>query len=312
MNTLIKVQGISKKYKDKVAINDLSFEIKRGEILGIIGHNGAGKSTLINSLSKITAIDSGTIDYIFDEKTLYDHIGVQRQENHFEFNSKVYEVCYLYKKIRKSNIDIDQALSEFGLKPYRNDFISQLSGGNKQMLNILLAVLHEPEIIFLDELTTGLDPFNRRIIWDYLKDLNQKREMTVVLTSHSMEEIEYLSDRLMILNEGKKTFLGGIEEAIRKYSGGEKNIIFTLKDTHHAFKLMKHGAIHLGEKRYRIRTTQEEEVILFLYNEVGVEALKVENLTLEDVFLKLAGYVIDEMGQKQGSKKTPQPLLGTF
>ena len=92
MDTLIKIRQVSKMYKEKRALRDLSFDIKRGEILGIIGHNGAGKSTLINALADIINIDGGSIDYVFDKKSLYDHIGVQRQENHFEFNAKVYEV----------------------------------------------------------------------------------------------------------------------------------------------------------------------------------------------------------------------------
>lgn len=298
MNTLIQVKGISKAYNGKSALKNLSLDIKRGEILGIIGHNGAGKSTLINCLSQITDFDQGSIDYIFDEKTLYEHIGVQIQGHYFEFNSKVYEICQLYKKIRKSPLDIDQLLAEFNLEPYRNTFIRELSVGNKQMLNIMLAIIHEPELIFLDELTAGLDPLNKRKIWDYLKYLNKKKEITIVITSHSMEEIEYLSNRIMILNEGENLFHGEIQEAIHSFSKGEKKIEFSLKDPHHQFKLMKYGAEKQKEGRFTIRSCHEEEVILFLYNEVGIDALKVENLSLEDVFLKIAGYGLDEKGQK--------------
>ena len=167
------------------------------------------------------------------------------------------------------------------------------------MLSILLALIHEPEIIFLDELTTGLDPLNRRKVWDLLKKINKDKEVSILLTSHSMEEIEYLADRILILHEGEKIFLGGVNEAVRRYSEGEKNIEFTLKDPLQEFKLMKYDGQKLKERRYCIRTRDEEEVITYLYREVGVEALKVENLTLEDVFLKVAGYTLDERGRKR-------------
>lgn len=296
MNTLLKVKNLSKHYQNKEALKNISFDVKRGEIIGIIGHNGAGKTTLINTLVGIHKQSSGTYEYIFDHKTLYDHIGVQMQSSFYEPHVKVKDICMLYKKLRKSQVDVDGLLKEFDLLKEKNNYVARLSGGNKQRLSILLTLLHQPEIIFLDELTTGLDPMARRMVWEILKDINQNKETTIVLTSHFLDEIEYLADRVMILNQGEMVYYGGVSQAIEDHCQGQKDIFFSLKEPLAAFKIEKYKPSLLPGARYKISTKEDTEVLLDLIQNIGIDQLEVKSPSLEDVFLKQVGYTLDEKG----------------
>ncbi|QNO13485.1 ABC transporter ATP-binding protein [Alkalicella caledoniensis] len=296
-HSVITVKGLKKSFKDKVALNNISFDVKMGEILGIVGHNGAGKSTLINTMVDIYKPDEGDVEYLFDRKSMYDHIGVQMQKNYFEGNAKVIDICNLYKKLTKSDIDLDEMLDGFGLSKEKDTYIKKLSGGNVQRLSILLTLINQPEVVFLDELTTGLDPVARRKIWEVLREINRKNNVTIIITSHFLDEIEYLADRIMILNKGEMVYLGGVTTAIDQYSQGEKVIEFQIKDPMASFKLDKYGAIPLNDDRYQIYTKDDEKVLMELITKVGIKNLVVKSPTLEDVFLKIAGYKLDKEGR---------------
>lgn len=294
---VITVKGLKKTFKDKVALNNISFDVKMGEILGIVGHNGAGKSTLINTMVDIYKPDEGEVIYLFDRKSMYDHIGVQMQKNYFEGNAKVIDICNLYKKLTKSDINLDEMLEGFGLIKEKDTYIKKLSGGNVQRLSILLTLINQPEVVFLDELTTGLDPMARRKIWEVLREINRKNNVTIIITSHFLDEIEYLADRIMILNKGEMVYLGGVAKAIDQYSQGEKVIEFQIKDPRANFKLDKYGAISLNDDRYQIHTKDDEKVLVELITKIGIRNLVVKSPTLEDVFLKIAGYKLDKEGR---------------
>lgn len=297
MKSLIRVQNITKTFGEKVALKDVSLEVTRGEILGIIGHNGAGKTTLINCIVDLYRPDMGSIEYLFDKKSMYDHIGVQMQHSYFEDNSKVKDICKLYKDLTDSEVDLDDLLRDFGLEHERDTYINKLSGGNRQRLAILLTLIHEPDIIFLDELTTGLDPLARRMVWEKILETNREREITIVLTSHFLEEIEYLADRIIILNRGEVKYSGTVTDAIDTYSDGEKIIEFQLQDKRAAFKLWKYEAAELTDDRYQIRTGDEEKVLRDLLETVGIKNLTLKSPTLEDSFLRIAGYSLNEKGE---------------
>lgn len=296
-HSVITVKGLKKTFKDKVALNNIHFDVKLGEILGIVGHNGAGKSTLINTMVDIYKPDGGEVEYLFDKKSMYDHIGVQMQKHYFEGNAKVIDICNLYKKLTKSDINLNELLDGFGLLQEKDTYIKKLSGGTVQRLSILLTLINQPEIIFLDELTTGLDPVARRKIWEVLKEINTNKNVTIVITSHFLAEIEYLADRIMILNKGEMVYLGGVTAAIDQYSQGEKIIEFQIKDPKASFKLDKYNAIPLSDERYQINTKEDEKVLVELITEVGIKNLVVKSPTLEDVFLKIAGYKLDKEGR---------------
>ncbi|MBM7616403.1 ABC transporter ATP-binding protein [Alkaliphilus hydrothermalis] len=294
---IIKIQGLNKSFKDKIALKNITFNVKMGEIIGIVGHNGAGKSTLINTMVDVYKPNEGELEFIFDHKSLYDHIGVQMQKSYFEGKSKVIDICKLYKRLTQSDIDIDALLQEFELINEKNTYIKHLSGGNLQRLSILLTLVHQPEVIFLDELTTGLDPLARRKVWEVLKEINKKRNVTIILSSHFLDEIEYLADRIIILNKGEMAYFGGVSSAIDKYSSGEKIIEFQISDERASFKLMKYEAISLTDGRYQIRTNNDGKVLKELFDDVGIKNLIVKAPSLEDVFLKVAGYRLDEEGR---------------
>lgn len=297
MKELIKVNNLTKKFGDKVALKDISFEVQPGEILGIVGHNGAGKTTLVNCMVDIYKGDQGSIEYLFDKKSMYDHIGVQMQHSYFEDNAKVIDICKLYKDLTNSDVDLKALLKDFGLENEEKTDVNKLSGGNRQRLAILLTLIHQPDVIFLDELTTGLDPLARRRVWEKIKEINKEKEVTVVLTSHFLEEIEYLADRIIILNQGEIKYLGTVTNAIDTYSDGQKVIEFQLKDNRASFKLLKYNAVELTDDRYQIKTKEEEKVLIDLLSNVGIKNLVLKSPTLEDVFLKIAGYSLDKEGK---------------
>lgn len=297
VSKLITVNNITKKFGAKTAIKDISFQVEAGEVLAIVGHNGAGKTTLVNCLVDVYKPNQGNINYLFDKKSMYDHIGVQMQHNYFEDKARVIDLCKLYKELTNSDVDLKALLKDFGLENEMKTYVKHLSGGNRQRLAIMLTLIHQPDIIFLDELTTGLDPIARRRVWEMLVKVNKDKETTIVLTSHFLDEIEYLADRIIILDQGEMKYLGTVTNAIDTYSNGEKIIEFQLKDNRASFKLSKYNVLELTDERYQIRTKDEENVLIDLLSNVGIKNLVLKSPTLEDVFLKIAGYSLDKEGK---------------
>lgn len=205
----IVVSHLSKSYGLTRAVHDLSFHINKGEIFGLLGHNGAGKTTTIECMLGTKKMDSGMINILGykpdqQRKELFHHIGIQFQEFAYPSRLKVNEVCRLTAALYKHsrNCNYKNLLVEFDLSKRYKHYIHTLSGGERQKLSILLAVLHNPKVLILDELTTGLDPEARHLVWDTIKQL-QEKGTTILLTSHYMEEVNYLCDRIAILNKGK-------------------------------------------------------------------------------------------------------------
>lgn len=298
MNNIVRVNHLCKNYKNVKAVEDISFSLEEGKILGIIGHNGSGKSTIVNCIASVIKPTSGSIDFLFDKRSMYKHLGLQLQESSFEPNAKVYEICKLYKELSQSDVEIDELLEEFGLDVVKGRLVSQLSGGNRQKLAILLTLIHNPELIILDELTTGLDPYARRKVWELLLDIRTKKEKTMIITSHFLDEIEYLADEIMILDKGKLIYYGTIPNAIEKYLGNEMKIRFELKDPLCRFKLDKFNPSKVSGGFYEIRTDQMESVMIELLQDVGIKNFSTSCPSLEDVFLKIAGYTLDKEGNK--------------
>lgn len=192
------------------ALRGVSLTVLRGEIFGIIGENGAGKSTLSECMTGIRKCDSGTICVLgmnpadksgASRKTLLNKIGVQLQQTNFPDKIRVWEMCTLYEGLYGNPASYERLLDEFGLLQKRNMPVAALSGGQKQRLSVVLALIPQPELLFLDELTTGLDPKARHAVWDVIKSL-QERGMTILLTSHFMDEVEYLCTRIAVMKQG--------------------------------------------------------------------------------------------------------------
>jgi len=240
MNNILEVKNIQKSYATKQVIKDLSFTIKKGETIGLLGPNGAGKTTTLDLVLGIKNVDQGSIrlynhNPIDFPKKEYNRIGVQFQHSFFPDYITVSEICQMTNVLYTKTDNYHDLLKKFGLGDKEKQKVQSLSGGEKQKLAVLLALLNKPEIVFLDELTTGLDPQARRDVWDVLKDLKEKG-LTIFLTSHYMDEVEQLCDKLLIINDGILVFQGTSENLKTKYntSSLEEAYLKLLKEDHHA------------------------------------------------------------------------------
>ena len=221
----ITVNELTKKYGSFAAVDGLSFQVKKGEVFGLLGANGAGKSTTIECILGTKSADSGTItifgnDPKKDRKALFQRIGVQFQQCDYQPEIKVSELCEETACLYKSPSDWKELCQRFGIGDKLNTAVRSLSGGERQRLFIVLALIPDPELVFLDELTTGLDAKARRSVWKILSDLKSKG-LTILLTSHFMDEVEALCDEICILRQGKAVFHGTVEQA-KEASGCEK------------------------------------------------------------------------------------------
>src|SRR5580765_7908677 len=222
MHPVIHVSGICKTYGPTVAVDEVSFEVADGEIFGLIGPNGAGKTTTMECIAGLRKPDHGLItvlgfDPFRDVYKLQERIGVQLQQAQLQKRIKVWEAVDLWASLyKKKAIDGEHLLAQLGLADKRNTWFMNLSGGQKQRLFIALALINDPEVVFLDELTTGLDPQSRRAIWDLVRGIRD-RGKTVFLTTHLMEEAERLCDRVAIIEYGKIIDIGTPQELVRRH-----------------------------------------------------------------------------------------------
>lgn len=302
MNKVIQVEGLRKIYKDIVAVNDISFEVYEGEIFGMVGPNGAGKTTTIECLEGLRKPEEGKIrvldmDPTHNGKTLRQHIGMQLQQSNLPDRMKVWEALDLYASFYPHTMDWKKLMAQLGLDEKRSTPFSKLSGGQKQRLFVALALLHEPQLVFLDELTTGLDPQARHIIWDLVRDVRD-RGKTVMLTTHFMEEAEHLCDRIAILDHGKIVALDRPDALIHSL-GAEERVVFSLDGKLPAeFEKALSGSarIEIQSDRVIIHDSNgrkvplvSEVVSLLTQYKITFRDLHTEQPNLEDVFLKLTG-----------------------
>lgn len=220
MSTIIEVKGLRKQYGNKVAVDNLSFQVKKGEVFGLLGHNGAGKSTTINCILGLKKFDGGEATVLGlqaakSRKQLFERVGVQLQQSCYQDRIKVEELCQETAALYKNPADYKQLLEAFSLNEFKKQYVSTLSGGEKQKLSVLLALIPQPEVVFLDELTTGLDTAARREVWKKLRELKEKG-VTILLTSHYMDEVEALCDRICIIQEGKEVISGTVKDVVEK------------------------------------------------------------------------------------------------
>lgn len=214
---MVKVKNLKKNYGTKSAVKGISLSINPGDTFCIIGPNGAGKTTTIETILGTKNLTSGEISImgrnpVKNRKEVFKRVGVQFQESSYQLTIKVKEILEFTYAIYNLKYD-ESVLEGFNLLDKKETTVSDLSGGERQKLSILLATLHNPEIVFLDELTTGLDPAARRETWKYIKELNANGT-TVVLTSHFMDEVEYLCNRGIFLLNGEIVKEGSIKEII--------------------------------------------------------------------------------------------------
>ncbi|MCR2032349.1 ABC transporter ATP-binding protein [Anaerofustis stercorihominis] len=219
MEKTIEVKNLSKSYNGVSVVKSLSFDVKKGEVFGLLGANGAGKSTTIECILGTRPMDSGSafilgMEAKSERKKIFEAVGVQFQETNYPDKIKVWELCEETESLYKNTKDYNILLKEFGLYDKRKNYIAELSGGQKQKLFIVLALIPDPKAVFLDELTTGLDTKARRDVWKCLLDL-KKKGLTIFLTSHFMDEVEELCDNILILKNGKEVYSGSVDDAVK-------------------------------------------------------------------------------------------------
>ena len=232
---VVTVDHIQKRYGDTIAVADVSFDVRQGEIFGLIGPNGAGKTTTMECVEGLRSPDRGAISVlgmhpVRDVYRLQQRIGVQLQEAQLQKRIKVWEAVDLWASLYANPVDGNRLLDQLGMREKRNAWFMTLSGGQKQRLFIALALIHDPELVFLDELTTGLDPQARRAIWDLIRGIRD-RGKTVFLTTHLMEEAERLCDRVAVIDHGRIVDVGSPAELIRRHCPERSVIVATTESS---------------------------------------------------------------------------------
>src|SRR5438093_5968973 len=230
---VVHVESIRKTYGRTVAVDQISFDVEPGEIFGLIGPNGAGKTTTMECVEGLRTPDRGVIsvlglDPVRHVYRLQERIGVQLQQAQLQKRIKVREAVAFWAALYTKPLDGDRLIDQLGLADKRNAWFMTLSGGQKQRLFIALALINDPELVFLDELTTGLDPQARRAIWDLVRGIRE-RGKTVFLTTHLMEEAERLCDRVAIIDHGRIVDIGTPAELVHRYCP-ERTVVLTTED----------------------------------------------------------------------------------
>ena len=312
---MLELIDLSKRYKDQYAVKSMNMYIEKGEIIGLLGPNGAGKSTTISMLS--TLIEPTEGDVIFKKKSILKNpsplrkvTGVVPQEialyedfsaeENLTFFGKTY---HLSKKVLRKRID--EVLQLIGLEDRRKGIVKTFSGGMKRRLNIGVAMLHEPEVLILDEPTVGIDPQSRYHILNTVKQLNQEQNVTTIYTSHYMEEVEFLCNRIYIMDDGK-LIAAGTKEEIKSIMSSEQTCQIELGIMNQSFKEKLHQTQGIRE------VTSEKDTITIIVSkdikifplitqlaqecEVSLISVQMKSPTLEDVFMHLTGRALRDAG----------------
>jgi ABC-2 type transport system ATP-binding protein len=305
MRPVIEVSGVRKTYGSTVAVEEVSFEVNEGEIFGLIGPNGAGKTTTMECIEGLRRPDRGSIsvlglDPVKDVYKLQERIGVQLQQAQLQKRIKVWEAVDLWASLyQKKAIDGERLLEQLGLRDKRDAWFMDLSGGQKQRLFIALALINDPELVFLDELTTGLDPQSRRAIWDLVRGIRE-RGKTVFLTTHLMEEAERLCDRVAIIEHGRIIDIDKPENLVKRHCP-ERTVVLATDNAiaEKCFRAIPGVETVIREdSRFTIRGRGDDLVteVIHCLSENGIRVADFRTIVpnLEDVFLKLTGRSIRE------------------
>jgi ABC-2 type transport system ATP-binding protein len=295
----IQVENLHKNYGSFTAVQDISFSVRHQEIFGIVGPNGAGKTTTIECLEGLRRPDNGVVrvlglDPQKNRRALHERIGVQLQESHIASQIKVWEVLDLYTSFYQKSVDYEDLMAKLNLAPSRSTFYSRLSGGQKQRLFIAMSLINDPEIVFFDELTTGLDPQARRVIWDLVREVNDSGK-TVVLTTHFMEEAERLCDRVLIMDHGRIVALDTPENLVKNL-GAEHKVIFSVKGKFQTEEFANLDTVeNIDVFRDKVTISGKNQRLLAdVVNQLAEKNVRYYDLqtqqpNLEDVFIRLTG-----------------------
>jgi len=301
---VIEVENLTKRYGDLLAVNDISFDVRKGEVFALLGPNGAGKTTTVEIIDTIRTPTSGKVRLLGMDVTKKKHdivprIGVLPQGFSSFDRITVRETLQYYSQLfRRRNADVDGLIELANLKDKTKEHYKNLSGGMRQRLGIAIALVNDPEVVFLDEPTTGLDPRARRDVWDVLLGL-KKKGTTVFLTTHYMEEAELLADTVAIISKGTIIAMGSPGELIESNAN---YLVLTLQVVDEkAFEIVRAMGFELAHDNHenikvRVERTDDVQKILNAIKDAGtsLHTLDVRKPNLEEVFLKLTGEALRE------------------
>lgn len=303
-NAAIEVHNLRKEYGDLVAVNNISFAVRKGEVFAFLGPNGAGKTTTVEMIESIREPTNGDIK-IFDRdiKTSFDEvkeiIGILPQEFHSFERLTVRETLEFFSKLFKKRANIDDIIIGMDLGDQKDKLYMNLSGGLKQRVGVAIALVNNPDIVFLDEPTTGLDPKARREVWEFIANLRNQGK-TVFLTTHYMEEAEYLADHIAIIHKGNIIAEGSLDELINKYGQGTILHVRNCKDKN-ASDILKENDFDVstsGNSDLAIKIDNKErvlEILSILRHEcIEYDSIDIRRSNLEEVFLHLTGAHLSE------------------
>ena len=314
-NNIVVVKDLEKKYKSGThAVKGINFEVKKGEIFGMLGPNGAGKTTTLQMMGTLLNITNGKIkileyDVESDSSNVRENIGFALQEAGLDSLSTVKELIAFHVKLfgfRGVEIDtrVEQSLSLLDLHQYSDQMIPELSGGTQRRLDLAVSLVHDPKLLILDEPTTGLDPAHRSDLWTLLKKLKTEKGITIVLSTHYMEEADVLCDRLAIIDSGEivamdtpqklKKTIGKDRIEFKLFESLSEEQIIALKDE------FGEENISANDSFFTVRVDDGEETLLdtlkiIIQMEIKVKGTKVLRPSLDDVYLKYTGKRLEEL-----------------
>ena len=309
--SIITVNHLSKHYGKLKAVDNVSFSIYEGEIFGIIGPNGAGKTTTVECISGLRAPDSGSVAVYDlnpqkDRGELHKRVGVQLQQSSLPPRIKVWEALELFASFYSDPLDPQELMQSLGIAEKRNDTFKTLSGGQKQRLSIALALVGNPKIAILDELTTGLDPDARRETWGLIERIRE-RGVTVILVTHYMDEAERLCDRVALINEGRVVALD-TPAGLAAREGGDVHMQFVPSAPVDDKILEAAPGVasieHRGSRIVVVGSGDLTTEVLYALLKIGVRAsdVQVKSGNLEDAFVKLT-HTNDKTGKREASQQ---------
>jgi len=299
MNHSIVVKNLFKQYGDLVAVKDVSFEVNKGEVFGLLGENGAGKTTTLEIVEGLRTATSGSVevlghDIATDQAAIKEKIGVQLQSSAYYAFLTLREILNLFATFYGRAINADELLESVALSEKANSYVTQLSGGQKQRFSIVASLVNDPEVVFLDEPTTGLDPFARRNLWELIVDI-KKRGKTVILTTHYLEEAEILCDRVAIMNRGEIIAMDKTNQLVERAKYPYRLIFEPTKNAREAqAKLEKIGTVQEDpQKQTNVEVLLSSQShlndALDIVRTTAPIGLVVRPASLEDVFIELTG-----------------------
>lgn len=305
---MLEVQDLQKKFKKKTAVDGVNLFLEEGESVGLLGPNGAGKSTTISMISTLLPPDRGTVK--FNGKDALKHpdelrpiLGVVPQEIALYDELSAYENMKFFGKVynlsgEKLEKKIQEVLELVGLKDRQKDAVNTYSGGMKRRINIAVALMHDPEILIMDEPTVGIDPQSRNYILDMVRQLNREKGLTVLYTSHYMEEVEKLCDRVYIMDHGE-IIASGTKEELRSILSNEETIRVDVEELskgfiEHLTTLKNINQVSEDEKGYNLIVSKGDHLLGDIFTiakewDVNITSIQIQTATLEDVFLHLTG-----------------------